>query len=99
MASTREYKNFIVEQLSTLENVSYRYMMGEYILNYNNVIFGGIYDDRLLVKMTENNKKYEMEEAIPYPKGKPMYLVSDVDNRMLLREIVLDTYFSLTKKE
>ena len=90
MASTKEYKDFILEQLRKL-NVTDRYMMSEYILYFNGVIFGGIYDDRLLVKETETNKKYNMEEVIPYKNAKPMYVVSDVDNEDTLIQIVLDT--------
>ena len=66
-------------------------MMGEYLLYYNGLLFGGIYDDRLLIKKVDNNKKYNMHEAIPYENAKPMYLVDDVDNQELLKEIVLDT--------
>jgi TfoX/Sxy family transcriptional regulator of competence genes len=97
MASTKDYKDFILDSLSLLDNITYKPMMGEYILSYNGIIFGGIYDDRLLVKRVESNKKYSMEEAIPYPKGKPMYLVEDVDNKELVRDIVLDTYNGLKK--
>ena len=94
MASTKEYRDFILEQLRNI-NVTDRYMMSEYILYYNGVIFGGIYDDRLLVKKTETNKKYNMEEVIPYPNAKPMYYVTDVDNEDTLIQIVLDTYEGL----
>ena len=97
MASTKSYRDFILEQLSLLDDISFKYMMSEYILYYKGVIFGGIYDDRLLVKIVDENKKYKMEEAIPYPKGKPMYLVEDVDNQEVVRDIVLDTYEGLTK--
>ena len=95
MSTTKEYKNFILEQLSLLDNITYKPMMGEYILYYNGIVFGGIYDDRLLVKIVSGNKKYNMEEVIPYKKGKPMYLVSDVDNMEELKKIVLDTYNDL----
>ena len=98
MATTKEYKDFIVEQLNILPDIKCRPMMGEYLLYYNNLLFGGIYDDRLLVKRVEDNKKYNMEEAIPYDSAKPMYLVSDVDNIDLLKEIVLDTYKGLGGK-
>ena len=94
MASTKDFRNFILEQLHSL-NVTDRYMMSEYILYYNGVIFGGIYDDRLLVKRTETNKKYEMEEVIPYKNAKPMYYVTDIDNEDTLKEIVIDTYNGL----
>ena len=96
MASTKEYRDFIIEQLNEL-NVTFKQMMGEYLLYYEGTLFGGIYDDRLLVKIVDNNKKYHMEEAIPYESAKPMYLVEDVDNIDRLKEIVLDTYNGLKK--
>jgi len=97
MATTTEYKNFIFEQLKGLNDITCKPMMGEYLLYYNNVLFGGIYDDRLLVKITDSNKKYAMEEAIPYDGAKPMYLVSDVDNVDILKDIVIDTYEGLKR--
>ena len=97
MASTKDYKNFIMEQLSLVDGITCRPMMGEFILYYNGVVFGGIYDDRFLVKKTDTNKEYEMEETLPYPKGSMMYLVDDVDNQDTLRDIVLDTYRGLKK--
>ena len=90
MASTKEYRDFILEQLRKI-NVTSKLMMGEYLLYYNNILFGGIYDDRLLVKRTETNKKYNMEEVIPYKNAKTMYYVTDVDNEETLIQIVLDT--------
>ena len=99
MASTKDYKNFIMDQLSELDNVTCKPMMGEYILYYNGVIFGGIYDDRLLVKRVEGNKDYEMQEVIPYTNSKPMYYVEDVDSPDNLKDIVLDTYRDLKTKK
>ena len=95
MASSKEYRDFILEELSLLDNITYKPMMGEYLLYYNGVLFGGIYDDRFLVKKNINNKKYNMEESIPYTNAKPMYLVSDVDDKELLRKTVIDTYEDL----
>ena len=97
MATTKDYRDFIIDSLSLLDNITYKSMMGEYLLYYKGTLFGGIYDDRLLVKIVENNKKYNMEEAIPYDGAKPMYLVDDVDNRDKVRDIVLDTYNGLEK--
>ena len=97
MATTKDYRNYVLEQLNLLDNITCKSMMGEYLLYYNGVLFGGIYDDRLLVKIVDNNKKYNMQEAIPYNGAKPMYLVDDVDNQELLRDIILDTYKSLKK--
>ena len=95
MASTKEYKDYILEQLRLLDNITYKQMIGEYLLYYNDVLFGGIYDDRLLVKISDNNKKYKMQESIPYEGAKSMYLVDEVDNPELLKDIVIDTYTSL----
>ena len=91
MATTKEYKDFILEQLKLLENITCKPMMGEYLLYYNGTLFGGIYDNRLLVKIVNNNKKYNMQENQPYEGAKTMYLVDNVDNREILKEIVLDT--------
>ena len=91
MATTKDYKDFIIEQLNLLDNITCKSMMGEYLLYYNGLLFGGIYDDRLLVKIVDSNKKYNMQESIPYENAKPMYLVDDVDNQEVLRDIVLDT--------
>ena len=91
MATTRGYRDYVLEQLNLLDNITCKSMMGEYLLYYNGVLFGGIYDDRLLVKMVDSNKKYNMQESIPYESAKSMYLVDDVDNQEVLRNIVLDT--------
>ena len=97
MATTKGYKDFILEQLNLLDNITIKSMMGEYLLYYNGILFGGIYDDRLLVKIVESNKKYNMQESIPYEGAKSMYLVDDVDNQEALRDIVLDTCKDLKK--
>ena len=99
MATTKDYKEFIVEQLSQLDSITCMPMMGEYLLYYNSILFGGIYDDRFLVKKTDSNRKYNMEEAIPYEGAKPMYLVDDVDNPDILKDIVLDTCSGLNSKK
>ena len=91
MATTKDYRDYILEQLNLLDNITCKSMMGEYLLYYNGLLFGGIYDDRLLVKMVDSNKKYNMQESIPYESAKSMYLVDDVDNQEVLRNIVLDT--------
>ena len=81
MATTKDYRDFVLEQLNLLDNITCKSMMGEYLLYYNGILFGGIYDDRLLVKIVDSNKKYNMQESIPYECAKPMYLVDDVDNQ------------------
>lgn len=97
MATTKDYRDFVLEQLKLLDNITCKPMMGEYLLYYNGILFGGIYDDRLLVKIVDNNKKYNMQESIPYESAKPMYLVDDIDNQEILKDIVLDTYKDLKK--
>ena len=97
MASTKDYRDFILEQLSILDNITYKQKMGEFLLYYNGVLFGGIYDDRLLVKIVDNNKKYQMKETIPYENAKPMYLVDDIDDQEQLKSIIEDTYKDLKK--
>ncbi len=89
MASSKEYLDFILEQLRECD-VSHRYMMGEYVLYFKGKVFGGIYDDRFLVKAISSAKEMmpdaELEE--PYPGGKPMLLVDDVENPDFLAELL-----------
>ena len=98
MASSKDYRDYILEQLSELSNITCRPMMGEFLLYADGVLFGGIYDDRLLVKKVDENAKFEMPEAIPYDGAKPMYLVEEVDNKNRLAEIVNATRAGLGNK-
>lgn len=86
MASSKEYLNFILEQLSELENMTYRAMMGEFILYYRGKIVGGIYDDRLLVKPIKSAIAYmgTVSYELPYEGAKEMILVDEVDSREYL---------------
>ena len=86
MASRKEYLDFILEQLSELEEITYRAMMGEYIIYYNGKIVGGIYDDRLLVKPVQTAITYmpNAEYQLPYDGAKEMLLVDNVDNKEYL---------------
>ena len=99
MASTKEYRDFILGQLSEAPNITCRPMMGEFLLYSNNVLFGGIYDDRLLVKIVPENEQYKMTEEIPYDGAKPMYFVEDINNKEELVEIVKNTIEGLLKKK
>ena len=94
MASTKEYLDFVLEQLSGLDEISYRAMMGEYILYYRGVVFGGIYDDRLLVKPVPaaKNMMPNASMELPYDGAKEMILVDYVDNREFLCELVEAMY-------
>ena len=97
MASSKEYLHFILEQLSDLSDISYRSMMGEYILYYHGKIVGGIYDDRLLVKKTRAALKC-MPAAIcdfPYEGAKEMLLVEEVDNKEFLTKLFEAMYDEL----
>ena len=90
MASSQDYCDFVLDQLSLLQGISSRKMMGEYVLYYKGKVFGGIYDDRFLVKVTPSSKPL-MPDApleIPYPGGKQMFLIEDIDNREFLKELV-----------
>ncbi len=97
MASSKEYLDFILEQLSGLTGISYKQMMGEYILYINDRIFGGIYDDRFLVKPTKSSMAMmpDADRELPYEGAKEMLLVDNVDNRDFLTELVTAMYDEL----
>jgi hypothetical protein len=89
MASSREYLDFVLEQLSGLGGIACRPMMGEYVLYCDGKVVGGVYDDRLLLKPTPGALRLmpDAESDIPYPGAKPM-LVADVDDREGLCRLV-----------
>lgn len=97
MASSKEYLVFILEQLSLLDDITFRAMMGEYIIYYRGKIMGGIYDDRFLVKQTKSSLKMmpEADLEIPYEGAKEMIMVDDVDNKEFLRELFEAMYNEL----
>lgn len=101
MSSSKEYLEFILEQLADLDEIEYRYMMGEYILYYKGKIFGGIYDDRFLIKPVKSaidfmpNAKYE----IPYKNGKEMLLIDDVDDKERLAKLIKIMYDELPERK
>ena len=99
MASSKEYLDFIMEQLSGLDGVSRRAMMDEYIIYYKDRIAGGIYDDRLLVKDTKAARELmpEAPAEIPYPGAKAMLLVEDVDDRDFLCRLLSAMYDELPR--
>ena len=96
MASSREYLDFILEQLSGLENVTWKAMMGEYIIYWRGKIVGGIYDDRFLVKPVKSALAMmpDAERELPYEGAKEM-LLADVDNREFLEELLEAMYDEL----
>ncbi len=103
MASSKGYLDYILEQLSELDGISYRAMMGEYIIYYRGRIVGGIYDDRFLAKPTKSAMALmpDADREIPYEGAKEMLLVDDVDNREFLCELLEAMYPELPapKKE
>ncbi|MBQ7595109.1 MAG: TfoX/Sxy family protein [Clostridia bacterium] len=90
MASSKEYLDFILEQLSLLDGVSYRAMMGEYIIYYQGKVVGGIYDDRFLVKPVKSAKALMPDASyeLPYEGAKEMLLVDNIDNKEFLKELL-----------
>ena len=90
MASSKEYLEYILDQLSGLEEVSYRAMMSEYILYCRGKVVGGIYDDRLLIKPTKSALAMvpEAKMELPYEGAKEMILVEDVDDSEFLQDLV-----------
>ena len=94
MASDKQYLDYILEQLSDLEEIVYRPMMGEYLLYYRGKLVGGIYDDRLLVKPTKAAERLlpDAPHEVPYPGAKEMILMEDPDNRALLKALFEAVY-------
>ena len=97
MASSKDYLDFILEQLSELDDITYRTMMGEYIIYYRGKVVGGIYDDRFLVKPTKSALTMipNADMEVPYEGAKEMILVDDVENREFLGELLEAMYKEL----
>ena len=101
MPSTKEYLNFILEQLTALDEITHKAMMGEYILYYRGRIFGGIYDDRFLVKPVKSARKL-MSDAVselPYEGAKEMLLVDNVDDKEFLFQLITAMYDELPEQK
>lgn len=97
MASSKSFFEFIKDQLSDLEDVAYRQMMGEYIIYYRGKIIGGIYDDRFLVKPVKSAISF-IPDAVyetPYEGAKEMILVDNVDDKEFLAELIVVMYDDL----
>ena len=97
MASTKEYLYFILEQLSELDEITYRAMMGEYIIYYRGKVVGGIYDDRFLIKPVKSAMDMMPEAGLelPYEGAKEMLLVDNVENKEFLRDLLEAMYSDL----
>ncbi len=99
MASSKDYLEFTLDCLSNVSDITFRHMMGEYILYYKGRIFGGIYDNRFLVKPVKaalnmiSNPIYQM----PYPGGRAMLLIEDMENREFLCDLINSMYPELKK--
>ncbi len=97
MASSREYLDFILEQLSDTDGVKYRPMMGEYLFYVRGKVIGGIYDDRFLIKPTASARALmpDAQEELPYEGAKPMLSVDNVDDRAFLHTLLEAVYAEL----
>ena len=100
MASSKEYLEFILEQLSELDDITYRPMMGEYIIYNHGKVVGGIYDDRFLVKSTPSTIKMmpNAQMELPYEGAKKMILVDEVENKTFLKKLLEGIYEDFKKE-
>ncbi|MCM1131792.1 MAG: TfoX/Sxy family protein [Roseburia sp.] len=99
MSTSKVFRDFVLEQMKDLQGITCRPMMGEYLLYYNEILFGGIYDDRVLVKKTSTNQEFQLEEQIPYASAKPMFYIQDLDHPQFLKEIILKTVKGIPLKK
>ncbi|MBR6331892.1 MAG: competence protein TfoX [Dehalococcoidales bacterium] len=96
MASTEDYLIYILDTLKGINGIYHKKMMGEYLLYKDGVLFGGIYDNRFLIKKTKSSDDLDLHEEIPYPGAKPMLLIDSEDLKEIC-EIVLNVYNDLRK--
>ena len=94
MATSIDYLEYVLDLLNEVSGITYKKMMGEYILYKNSIIFGGIYDNRFLIKKTKSVLNYELKEEIPYPSAKAMLLIESEDPDEI-KEIVDKVYKDL----
>ena len=87
MATSKDYLLYVLDLLRDIPGITYIKMMGEYILYKNGIIFGGIYDDRFLIKKTKSLESKDFKEAIPYPSAKPMLLI-DIEDTEEIENII-----------
>lgn len=92
MATSKEFKDYVLEKLSCLNNIVCKPMMGEFLLYYNGTLFGGIYDGQLLIKKSKTNADCALPEVVPYNGAKrTMFLFKDLDNKEALKQLILNT--------
>ncbi len=99
MATTKEYKDFVLEALRSVPSVTAKPMMGEWLVYSEGVYYAGIFDNRFLLKKTAGNARYGFSEALPYEGAKTMYLVDNLDDADFLKEISAVTVEDLRKKK
>lgn len=96
MASSVEYLNYVLDLLREVPNITYKKMMGEYVIYKDDIVFGGIYDNRFLIKKTKSTSELDLKGAIPYPGGSMMFLL-DIENADEIKEIVIQLVKDLKK--
>ncbi|MDE7263751.1 MAG: competence protein TfoX [Anaeroplasmataceae bacterium] len=99
MATTKEFRDYVLECLSFLDEVTCKSMMGEYLLYYKGILFGGIYDNRVLVKNITENQRFQLKQTIPYLGAKAMLFLEDLENKEFVKEIILNTCSNLPSKK
>ncbi|MBO4554351.1 MAG: TfoX/Sxy family protein [Clostridia bacterium] len=97
MASSVEYLTYVLDLLREVDGITYKKMMGEFLLYKDGVLFGGVYDDRFLVKKTPSLQDFDLSEELPYEGAKPM-LVVDSDDAEEVKEIVLKVCSAISKR-
>lgn len=97
MSTSKDFCNYVVDQLSDLPNITTRPMMGEYLIYCDGVLIGGIYDERLLLKEVPSLAKFDLPQVTPYSTAKrTMFYLEDLDDRAKLQEIILAAYQDLS---
>ena len=94
MVSSLDYLNYVLDLLREVSNITYKKIMGEYMLYKDGVLFGGVYDDRFLIKKTKSLVDSGLKEEIPYPGAKSMLLVDSEDSEEIA-ELVISIYKDL----
>ena len=89
MASSKDYLEYVFELLREVNDITYKKMMGEYMLYKNGILFGGVYDNRFLIKKTKSLENSDLKEQIPYPSAKPMLLIDSEDPDEIKRLVLL----------
>lgn len=97
MATNKEYFIYVLDLLREVRGITYKKMIGEYILYKDNIVIGGVYDNRLLLKKTKSILIYELKEVIPYPNAKPMLLV-DSEDPDEINELITKVYVDLKNR-